>query len=95
LALATVRLLVDDAELRGATLVASLHAVDLALKCFTRIVGIKAGKIAFDLPATDVTEALLHALYASEGQELPMHNHPLRLPEKPEVTAFALPTTCR
>jgi phosphonate transport system ATP-binding protein len=95
LALATVRLLVDDAELRGATLVASLHAVDLALKCFTRIVGIKAGKIAFDLPATDVTEALLHALYASEGQELPKHNHPLRLPEKPEVTAFALPTTCR
>ncbi len=95
LALATVRLLVDDAALRGATLVASLHAVDLALKCFTRIVGIKAGQIAFDLPAKEVTDSLLHTLYASEGEELPMHSHQLRLPESTEVNAFALPTTCR
>jgi phosphonate transport system ATP-binding protein len=34
LALATVRLLIADAEARGATLVASLHAVDLALGNF-------------------------------------------------------------
>jgi len=71
LALATVRLLMDDAAARGATLVASLHAVDLALSCFPRIVGIKAGRIAFDLPAREVNDALLHLLYASEGQELP------------------------
>lgn len=71
LALATVRLLVDDAAARGATLVASLHAVDLALGCFARIVGIKAGGIAFDLPAHEVSEPMLHALYASEGQDLP------------------------
>lgn len=71
LALATVRLLVDEAGRSGATLVASLHAVDLALSCFPRIVGIKAGGIAFDLPAAEVSESLLHELYASEGQELP------------------------
>ena len=71
LALATVRQLTADAEARGATLVASLHAVDLALSCFPRIVGLKAGRIAFDLPAGEVSEALLHELYASEGQALP------------------------
>lgn len=71
LALATVRLLVEDAAQRGATLVASLHAVDLALGCFARIVGIKGGRIAFDLPAAQVSEAQLQALYAGEGQQLP------------------------
>ncbi|HXE37518.1 MAG TPA: phosphonate ABC transporter ATP-binding protein [Azonexus sp.] len=82
LALATVRLLIADAEARGATLVASLHAVDLALGCFPRIVGIKAGRIAFDLPAAEVGESLLHDLYASEGQELPtLGNQPRFTPE--------------
>ncbi|MCD2511714.1 phosphonate ABC transporter ATP-binding protein [Comamonas endophytica] len=71
LALATIRLLVDDARARDATLVASLHAVDLALGCFARIVGIQAGRIAFDLPADQVSETQLQALYAGEGQQLP------------------------
>lgn len=71
LALATIRLLVAEADTRRATLVASLHAVDLALGCFPRIVGIKAGRIAFDLPAGEVSDALLHELYASEGEALP------------------------
>ncbi len=72
LAQSTVRLLAADAEARGATLVASLHAVDLALANFPRIVGIKNGRIAFDRPAAKVDDALLHDLYASEGQDLPM-----------------------
>ena len=71
LALNTIQHLVDEAHSRGATLVASLHAVDLALSCFPRIVGIKAGRIAFDLPAGEVSQALLHELYAGEGQHLP------------------------
>ncbi|MBS1189937.1 MAG: transporter related protein [Rhodocyclaceae bacterium] len=71
LALATIRLLAAEAKARGATLVASLHAVDLALGCFPRIIGVKAGRIAFDLPAEEVTEALLQELYASEGGALP------------------------
>ena len=51
---------------RGATLIASLHAVDLALACFPRIVGLKAGEIAFDLPAQRVTPQMLDDLFAYE-----------------------------
>ncbi|WP_404298830.1 phosphonate ABC transporter ATP-binding protein [Alicycliphilus denitrificans] len=69
LALATVRLLVQDCAARGATLVASLHAVDLALACFPRVVGLRGGRIAFDLPAAEVTEAQLQALYAHDGAQ--------------------------
>ncbi len=65
LSLATVQLLVAEAAARQATLVASLHAVDLALSCFARIVGIRDGRITFDLPAAQVSEAQLQALYAS------------------------------
>ncbi len=87
LALATVRLLVQDAATRGATLVASLHAVDLALACFPRIVGIRDGRIAFDLPAAQVDNALLHALYASEGEVLPTLGPPAASDRAPPVAA--------
>ncbi len=71
LARQTVRVLGEDATARGATLVASLHAVDLALAEFPRVVGVRDGRIAFDLPAADVSEAQLRELYAAEGAELP------------------------
>ena len=64
LSLATVQLLVQEATARKATLVASLHAVDLALANFSRIVGIRDGRVAFDLPAAQVSDAQLQALYA-------------------------------
>jgi phosphonate transport system ATP-binding protein len=66
LARQAVRTLLADAGARGATLVASLHAVDLALSEFPRIVGIRDGCIAFDLPAAEVSEPLLRELYAAE-----------------------------
>ena len=75
LALSTIRLLNAEAEARGATLVASLHAVDLAIGNFSRIVGVKAGRIAFDLPSAEVSNPMLHELYASEGEELPVQAH--------------------
>ena len=56
----------------SATLLASLHAVDLALKWFPRIVGLRAGELVFDRPAAQVTSAMLHALYATEGRALPL-----------------------
>lgn len=71
LALQTVRVLNSDARVRGATLVASLHAVDLALSCFPRIIGMRAGRVAFDLPVAEVDEGLLRELYAAEGAFLP------------------------
>ena len=66
LALATVQLLVNETRARGATLVASLHAVDLARQCFDRLVGVRAGQVVFDLPAHAVTDAQLQALYATD-----------------------------
>ena len=58
-----VAALVAQSEATGATLVASLHAVDLALKWFPRVVGMRAGEVTFDLPAREVTPAMLEALY--------------------------------
>ena len=71
LADAAVGQLVAQAAASGATLVASLHAVDLALKWFARIVGMRDGEVVFDAPARDVNEAMLHELYAAEGAVLP------------------------
>lgn len=75
----TVALLNDEARRRGVTLVASLHAVDLALRHFPRVVGVKDGAILFDLPAGQVSEALLRELYAAEGG-LPLAGSPLPSP---------------
>ncbi|WP_454766464.1 phosphonate ABC transporter ATP-binding protein [Cupriavidus campinensis] len=66
--------LCKEATTRTATLVASLHAVDLALRWFPRIVGLKSGEIAFDLPAERVTNALLRELYASESESPPVQD---------------------
>jgi phosphonate transport system ATP-binding protein len=63
--------LVAASEERHATLVASLHAVDLALKWFPRLIGMKHGEIVFDRPTAAVTKAMLHELYATEGRTLP------------------------
>jgi phosphonate transport system ATP-binding protein len=71
LADAAVGQLVAQSEASGATLVASLHAVDLALKWFPRIVGMRAGAVAFDAPTHRVTRAMLQELYATEGAVLP------------------------
>ena len=94
LALSAVRLLIADAEARGATLVASLHAVDLALANFSRIIGVKAGHIAFDLPADAVDVALLRELYASEGEELPLLAHEPRCLSPSAANAAATRAVC-
>ncbi len=48
-----------EAQARRVTLIASLHAVDLALHWFPRIVGIRGGEIAFDLPPVRVSDDML------------------------------------
>jgi phosphonate transport system ATP-binding protein len=58
--------LMDEAHRRQITLVASLHAVDVALRWFPRIVGVRRGEIVFDLPASAVKPDMLQALYATE-----------------------------
>ncbi len=62
--------LVEGARERGITLVTTLHQVDAALARFPRIVGLRDGAVAFDLPAAEVTPARLQALYAQHEDEL-------------------------
>ncbi|EEG09114.1 phosphonate ABC transporter ATP-binding protein [Pseudogulbenkiania ferrooxidans] len=62
----TVKRLADDARARGATLLMSLHSVDLALAHFPRIIGLQGGRILFDLPRAEVHGGLIQALYAGE-----------------------------
>jgi len=71
LADAALGALVAESERHGSGLFASLHAVDLALKWFPRIVGLRGGEVVFDLPTGRVTETMLHELYATEGDVLP------------------------
>ncbi len=66
LALNALEVLQAEAAARGATLVISLHAVDLALARFERLVGIKAGRVMFDLPRAQVSDELLADLYGPE-----------------------------
>ena len=96
LAHSAVGQLVAQSESTGATFVASLHAVDLALRWFPRIVGMRAGMVVFDTAAAAVTASMLHDLYASEGGALPVQGR-LEEPtarEAGKVVALARPT-CR
>ncbi len=84
--------LTQGARDQGATLVTTLHQVDMALKHFPRIIGLRDGRLAFDLPACDVTQAVLEQLYAQHLDEL---SGPA--PERPMVidTAAPVPMNCR
>jgi phosphonate transport system ATP-binding protein len=62
--------LVGQARERGVTLVATLHQVDVALAHFPRIVGLRDGALAFDLPAAEVGRERLARLYAQHEDEL-------------------------
>lgn len=62
--------LVSAATEREATLVATLHQVDVAVSRFPRIVGLRDGQLAFDLPSADVTRERLARLYAQFEHEL-------------------------
>ncbi|WP_053213855.1 phosphonate ABC transporter ATP-binding protein [Pseudomonas sp. Q12-87] len=62
----TLSVLCRHAREHNVTLVASLHAVELALEHFSRIIGLRDGQILFDLPAEDVDRQQLDALYANE-----------------------------
>jgi phosphonate transport system ATP-binding protein len=87
LALGALETLQSEASARGAGLIVSLHAVDLALARFSRLIGVKAGGIAFDLPRAEVTDGLLTDLYGTE-----LNTSVQALPEEP--TALLRLTRC-
>ncbi len=88
----TVGELHREAQARGVTLVASLHAVDLALKWFPRIVGLREGAVVFDAPPVRVSDRMLRDLYEAESPAIPTQdNQPLERPEpKPRAAAQPL-----
>ena len=65
-----LKALTDIATERHATLVATLHHVEMALKSFGRIIGMRDGQVVFDLPAAQVSPQHLQALYAQHLHEL-------------------------
>lgn len=64
-----IEALTSGARERGVTLVATLHQVDVATR-FPRVVGLRDGEVAFDLPAGQVTRQHLERLYVQHEHEL-------------------------
>ena len=85
--------LTQAAQQRGATLVATLHHVEMALHHFPRIVGLRDGALAFDLPAAQVTPERLHQLYDQHLDELTGPS-PVLMPDPPSATR-PVALTCR
>jgi phosphonate transport system ATP-binding protein len=64
LASATLAVLQEEAGARKATLICSLHQVELARRHFPRIVGLRDGRIVFDTSSPMLTDAMIADLYA-------------------------------
>ena len=82
----TLSILCEEASARGATLVCSLHQVDLAREQFPRLVGLREGRIVFDAPSAEVTDAMIAELYANETVQ-PEHHAPHETPDRLAVGA--------
>jgi phosphonate transport system ATP-binding protein len=65
-----INTLTATAKERSATLVTTLHHVEMALANFPRIIGLRDGIVAFDLPAKQVTKEVLYQLYEQHLHEL-------------------------
>jgi phosphonate transport system ATP-binding protein len=82
--------LTTAARERGATLVTTLHHVEMALHHFPRIIGLRGGALAFDLPAAQVTPEHLHQLYDQHLDELTGPGPSLIPEEPPDARPVAL-----
>lgn len=72
LALQTIAVLQAEATQRGATLVCSLHQVEIARACFPRIVALRDGQVVFDAPSSAVSDAMIEALYRNQADTSPV-----------------------
>lgn len=62
--------LLRNASAQGITLVTTLHQVSVATEAFPRVLGLRDGKLVFDLPGSEVTQERLAQLYAQFEYEL-------------------------
>lgn len=79
--------LLRGATARGVTLVTTLHQVSVATNAFPRVLGLRDGKLLFDLPGKEVTQERLAELYAQFEYELASVEHPPVLAEMPAAKA--------
>ena len=77
----TLTTLLQEATIRHATLLCSLHHVEFARAYFPRIIGLRGGRIMFDARREAVTDAMVEALYQNEqdGRSPHMFEPPLVL----------------
>ena len=81
----------------GATLVTTLHQVEVARASFERIVALRDGRVAFDAPSHQVTDQMLRELYADHEDEL-SHEMAGAAPfvdAVPPDSTIGRPVTCR
>ena len=64
-----IETLTQCAREQGATLVTTLHQVDVATR-FARVIGLRDGELKFDLPSAEVTSPRLAQLYDQHEHEL-------------------------
>ena len=80
-----MQVLTREATARGVSLVVSLHQVEMDRAYFPRIIGLRSGELAFDLPVKDVSDQVLNDLYAQHLDELT--SSVPRVDEPPQVVA--------
>ncbi|NEO71561.1 phosphonate ABC transporter ATP-binding protein [Moorena sp. SIO3H5] len=62
-------LLRDISDIGSKTLIISLHALEFARNYCDRLVGLRQGKIVFDIPTADLSPKMIEALYRTETPE--------------------------
>jgi len=63
---AVLKLLISLSRERGLTLAVSLHDPRLAIELFPRVIGLRGGRVQFDLPSCQIPEQQLEDLYLLE-----------------------------
>ena len=53
----------------GITVIINIHHVELALEYCDRVIGVRAGEVVFDGPASSVDKAVLASIYGEESDE--------------------------
>ncbi|GGC01600.1 phosphonates import ATP-binding protein PhnC 1 [Oxalicibacterium flavum] len=71
LSLQTLQVLQREAGKRNATLICSLHQVELARSNFARVIGLRDGRVVFDAASSAIGDADIAALYRNRNDDAP------------------------
>ena len=77
--------LLRESKARNVTLVTTLHQVNVATAEFPRVLGLRDGRLVFDLPGKEVTQEHLAELYAQFEYELAQVDFPQTTSDMPPV----------